>query len=139
MKEIRTIKMVEHTEVKFVADDGKEFTGENAERDCRDYERTCDVNKVKKAFERVELIELKMPFVDWFSDEYGFYRVFLNSRSDYIAMMDYFNVVWNVWDNSIEEPQAYPYTMIVSSSCDYVCEYKRDIKTELEEALEQFR
>ena len=45
MKEIRTIKMVEQTEVKFVADDGKEFIGENAERDCRDYERQKDKKK----------------------------------------------------------------------------------------------
>ena len=138
MKEIRTIKMVEVTDVKFVADDGKEFIGENAERDCRDYERTRDESKVKKAFERLDAIELKMPFVEWWSDEYAFWKIILNSKSDFIAMMDYFNVVWNVWDNSIAEPKAYPYTMIVSSSCDYVCEYERDIKEELQKALEQF-
>ena len=50
MKEIRTIKFVEQTEVKFVADDGREFIGENAERDCRDYERTQDRKKVEQAF-----------------------------------------------------------------------------------------
>ena len=137
MKEIRTIKFVEQTEVKFVADDGKEFIGENAERDCRDYERTQDRKKVEQAFKRLDFVELKMPFIDWFSDEQGFYKVLLNSKSDYIAMMDYFNVVWNVYDNSIEEPSAYPYTMTVSSSCDYVCEYKRDLKEELQKALEQ--
>lgn len=138
MKEIRTIKMVEVTDVKFVADDGKEFIGEHAERECRDYERTCDKKKVEKAFERVDMIELNMPFVDWFSDENAFYKVNLNSKSDYIAMMDYFNTVWNVFDNDIKEPALYPYTMIVSYSCEYVCEYKRDIKVELQKALEQF-
>lgn len=138
MKEIRTIKMVEQTEVKFVADDGKEFVGENAERDCKDYERTCDKKKVEAAFERVDFIELEMPFINWFSDEQGFYKAILNSKSDFVAMMDYFNVVWNVWDNDINEPTAYPYTMIVSYSCECVCEYKRDIKAELEEALKQF-
>lgn len=137
MKEIRTIKMVEQVEVKFVADDGKEFIGEYAERECRDYERTRDKDKVKKEFERLDFTELKMPFVDWLSDEQGFYKVLLNSKSDYIAMMDYFNVVWNVYDNTIEEPSEYPYTMTVSYSCDYVCEYKRDIKAELQKALEQ--
>lgn len=137
MKEIRTIKMVEVTDVKFVADDGKEFVGDHAERDCRDYERTRDVNKVKKAFERVDMVQLDMPFVDWFSDEAGFYMVQLNSKADFVAMMDYFNVVWAVYDNSIKAPTAYPYTMTVSYSCDYVCEYNRDIKAELQKALEQ--
>lgn len=137
MKEIRTIKMVEQTEVKFIADDGKEFIGENAERDCRDYERTRDKAKVEKAFKRLDAVELKMPFITWWCDEWGFWKIVLNSKSDFIAMMDYFNVVRDVFDNSIEEPSAYPYTMIVSESCDYVCEYKNDIKEELQKALEQ--
>ena len=137
MKEIRTIKMVEVTDIKFVADDGTEFVGENAERDCRTHERTCDMNKVKKAFERVDMIELDVPFVSWFSDEYALYRVQLNSKADFIAMMDYFNVVWSVYDNYIKAPTAYPYTMTVSYCCDCVNEYNGDIKAELQKALEQ--
>ena len=138
MKEIRTIRFVEVTDVKFVADDGKEFVGENAERDCKDYERTRDKKKVEAAFKRLDFIELKMPFVDWFSDEQGYYKINLNSKTDYIAMMDYFNIVWHVYDNSIEEPKEYPYNMTVWVSCDCVGEYKRDIKAELMEALNQF-
>ncbi len=136
MKEIRTIKMVEVTDIKFVADDGKEFVGENAEQECRNYERTYDIKKVEKAFERVEMTELKMPFVEWLCDG-CFYRVQLNSRADYIAMMDYFNVVWGAWDNEIEAPTAYPYTMIVSHISDYVMEYTNDLKAQLQNALEQ--
>lgn len=138
MKEIRTIKMVEVTDVKFVADDGKEFVGENAERDCRDYERTCDRKKVEKAFERVEMTELKLPFIDWFCDEQAIYRVQLNSRTDFFAMMDYFNVIWSVCDNGIKAPTAYPYTMLVSYSYDSVYEYTYDLKAQLQKALEQF-
>jgi hypothetical protein len=137
MKEIRTIKMVEQTEVKFVADDGKEFVGTNAERDCRDYERTRDQKKVEEAFKRLDAVELKMPFVSWFSDENGFWKILLNSKSDFVAMMDYFNVVWHVYDNCIEEPSAYPYTMMIATGCDYVYEYKADLKEELQKALEQ--
>lgn len=137
MKEIRTIKMVEQTEVKFIADDGKEFIGENAERDCRDYERTRDKKKVEQAFNRLDATELNIPFVKWWSDDWGFWKIILNSKSDFIAMMDYFNVVCDVFDNAIEEPSSYPYTMIVSESCDYVCEYKKDIKEELQKTLEQ--
>ena len=137
MKEIRTIRMVEQTEIKFVADDGTEFVGENAERNCRDYERTKDKKRVEEAFQRLDAMELKMPFVDWWSDDFGFWKIVLNSKNDYYAMMDYFNVVWEVYDNYIEEPKTYPYTMIVSESCDYVTEYTRDIKEELQKALEQ--
>lgn len=137
MKEIRTIHMVEVTDIKFVADDGKEFVGATAERDCRDYERTCDLKKVKKAFERVEMKELAFPFIDWFTEECCFYKVQLNSRADFIAMMDYFNVVWCVCDNDIKEPTAYPYTMTVSYAWETVMEYRKDLKEELQKALEQ--
>lgn len=137
MKEIRTIKMVEQVEVKFVADDGKEFIGQYAERECRDYERTKDKKKVEQAFKRLDATALKMPFVDWWSDDYEFWKILLNSKSDYIAMMDYFNVVWDVYGNNIEEPSTYPCTMIVSASEGYVNEYPRDIKAELQKALEQ--
>ena len=137
MKEIRTIKMVEQTEVKFVADDGKEFIGENAERECRDYERIRDEKKVEVAFKRLDATELKMPFIEWWSDENRFWKIILNSKSDYIAMMDYFKVVRNAYSFEIDEPTAYPYTMMVSESYEYICEYRRDLKEELQEALKQ--
>ena len=138
MKEIRTIKMVEQTEVKFVADDGKEFIGEHAERDCMDYERTRDEKKVKQAFDRLDAVELKMPFVDWFSDDNGFWKILLNSKSDYVAMMDYFKVCRGAYTSEIEEPATYPYTMIVSESYEYVCEYRGNLQEQLQKALEQF-
>lgn len=137
MKEIRRIKMVEVEEVEFVADDGKRFVGENAERDCRDYERTRDEKKIEAAFKRLDAVELDMPFVSWHQDESGFWKIVLNSKSDYFAMMDYFNVIRNAFEFSIEEPTEYPYTMIVSESCDYISEYKSDIREELQKALEQ--
>ena len=137
MKEIRTIKMVEVTDIKFVADDGKEFVGENAERDCRDYERTRDQLKVKKAFEeRVDMTAIEMPFVNWFCDEATFYKVQLNSKADFVAMMDYFNVVWEAY-NYIKTPPAFPYTMYVTYSYETVNEYSSDIQEELEKALAQ--
>lgn len=137
MKEIRTIKMVEQTEVKFIADDGKEFIGENAEKECRDYERTRDVKKVEMAFKRLDATELTTPFVSWWSDDNEFWKIILNSKNDYFAMMDYFKIVRNTYDFDIEEPAEYPYTMMVSEGYDYVCEYKRDLKEELQKTLEQ--
>lgn len=137
MKEIREIKMVEQVSVKFVADDGTEFVGEHAERDCRDYERTRSKEKVEWAFKRLDAVELDNSFLSWFGDEYGYWKILLNSKSDYVAMMDYFNVVWNVYDNDIEEPKEYPYTMMVATGCEWVGEYRRDLKAELQKAIEQ--
>jgi hypothetical protein len=136
MKEIRTIKMVEHTEVKFVADDGTEFMGENAEMDCRDYERTKDIDKVEKAFARLDYKEFYIPFVDFINDT-GYSQIVLNSKSDYIAMMDYFNVVRNVYQNDIEEPQAYPCKLTLYEGYDYVCLYKGDIIEQMKKAIEE--
>jgi hypothetical protein len=137
MKEIRTIKMVEVTEVKFVANDGKEFTGNNAERDCRDYERTSDRNRVESAFKRINFVPIDAPLIDWLDSEQGLHKVYLADRSDYVAMMDYFNVFWDVFENRIEEPTEYPYSMIVYSYNDGVCEYKRDLKADLMQMLAQ--
>ena len=136
MKEMRTTKMVEVTDVKFVADDGKEFVGENAERDCRDYERTKDQNRVKKAFDRVDCTNLNLSFAQWLGD-YSVYKVKLNSKSDFVAMMDYFNVVEGVYDNYMREPAAYPHTMIVISSDSYVDEYTGNLLDEFQKAIAQ--
>lgn len=138
MKEIRTIKMVEQTEVKFVADDGKEFVGANAENDCATYERQKNTNKVKEAFERLDAVNLKIPMINWYCDEAEVWRIVLESKKDYLAMTDYFKVVDNCYDNYTEMPKEFPYTMTVLVGYDYFSEYSGNIKEELEKALEQF-
>lgn len=138
MKEIRETKLVEQTTVKYVADDGREFQGENAERDCRDYERTNNREKVETAYKRLDAKDITIPILNWVG-EYGLTRVVLNSKTDFVAMMDYFNVVWGVYDNSLEEPKEYPYTMMVASGYDWVAEYRNDIKEELQKALDQLK
>jgi hypothetical protein len=137
MKEIREIKMVEQVSVKFVADDGKEFVGENAERDCRDYERTRDEKKVKEAFERLDATKIYMPTVNWHCDAAETWKVVLNSKRDYIAMTDYFKEVLGCYDNYTEAPKEYPYTMIVMRGWECFDEYGCDIKVELQKVLEQ--
>lgn len=137
MKEIRTIKMVEQTEVKFVADDGKVFVGDNAEHECATYERTRDEKKVTEAFQRLDAVELNTPFIEWFASESHFWKILLNSKSDYIAMKDYFKVVRYICDFGIKEPETYPCTLIVSEGYEYMCEYGDKLKEELQKALEQ--
>ena len=137
MKEIRTIKMVEQTEVKFVADDGKEFVGENAERNCRDYERQRDEAKVKEAFERLDLIKISIPILNWYNDGAEIWNVTLNNKAEYFAMTDYLKVIYNCYDICTEMPDAFPCTKTVAVGYDYAYYYSGDVKEELQKALEQ--
>jgi hypothetical protein len=137
MKEIRTIKMVEQTEVKFIADDGKEFVGENAERDCRDYERQKDEVKVKEAFERLDAVELNMPMLDWFCGESEIWKIRLESKKDYYTMTDYFKVVRYCCDNYTEMPKEFPCTMIVMKGYECISDYCGNLKENLQKMIEQ--
>lgn len=65
MKEIRTTRLVEQTEVKFIADDGKEFFGNNAEAECRRYERIQNEEKVINKFKKLKPKWIDVPLVDW--------------------------------------------------------------------------
>lgn len=139
MVEIRTEKMIPVTEVKFVADDGTVFEGEDSKRKCLDYERTCNVEKVKEVFKRLDAVKIKMPFVSWYDENYEFWKVVLNSKADYIALVDYFKFVERCDYNETEEPCSYPYTAVICTTYDTFYEYGSvdGLKDELQKALEQ--
>ena len=137
MKEIRTIKMVEQVEVKFIADDGKEFIGENAERDCVTYERQCNEHKVKEAFKRLDAKIIEMPFVDWYCETAETWKITLESKKDYYTMIDYFKVVRGCYDNYVEMPTEFPCTLIVQKGWECISDYCGDLKTQLQKVLEQ--
>lgn len=137
MKEIRTIRTVEVTEVKFVADDGKEFTGENAERDCATYERQKDEKRVTESFDRLNAVRIDIPVVNWFCEYADVWKIELESKKDYLTMTDYFKVVECCCDDYLEMPKEFPYTMTVIKGYEYVDEYKDNLKEHLQKALEQ--
>lgn len=137
MKEIRRIKMVEVEDVKFVAEDGKEFVGENAEKECVEYERQCNKSKVEQAFNRLDAEKIDIPMVNWYCDAAETWKIVLNSKHDYFAMTDYFKVICGCYDIYTEEPKEYPYTMIVTKGWECIDEYGYDLKEELQKALEQ--
>lgn len=137
MKEIRTIKMVEVTDIKFIADDGKEFVGENAEFECKKYERQQNEHNVTKEFEKLNAKMIDLPFVYSFIDEGKIWEVTLNSKKDYYAMEDYFNVIEGCYNNYVPTPNEYPCTITVLKHWDCIDEYKGNIKDELQKALEQ--
>lgn len=137
MKEIRRIKMVEVEEVEFIAEDGKKFVGEDAEKECTTYERQCNRKRVQEAFDRLDAKQIDMPMVNWHCDAAETWKIVLTSKRDYLAMTDYFKVVKGCCDIYTEEPKEYPYTMIITKGWECLDEYGRDIKAELQKALEQ--
>lgn len=138
MKEIRETKLVEQTTVKFVADNGKEFIGENAERDCKRYERQCDEDRVIRVFEKLDSKFLSIPFIEQFyGNEASLIAVKLNSKADYIALVDYLEVCNNGWDTRIIEPTEYPCNKIITKGCEWAYDYNGDLEENLRQTLNQ--
>lgn len=137
MKEIREIKMVEQVNVKFVADDGTEFVGEHAERDCADYERQRSKVKVEEAFNRLDAKKIEMPIIDWYCECADVWKIVLESKKDYYSMVDYFKVVEGRCENYTEMPKEFPCTMVVVVGWECINDYCGDLKEKLQKALEQ--
>jgi hypothetical protein len=118
MKEIRTVKMVESVEVKFFADDGKEFA---TEQECRVYEMQKDKDKLKMMYEELNPIYIKSDILDWFCCDSGIDVVTVNSKREFNIVKAYFKHSPYV-DFEVEEPKEYPKTLTIRWSCDYISE-----------------
>jgi hypothetical protein len=118
MKEIRTVKMVEQVEVKFFADDGKEFENE---RDCRMYEMQQDKAKLKMMYEALNPICVKSDVIEWFCCDSGIDIVTVNSQKDFNVVKAYFKHSSYV-DFEVEEPKEYPSTLTIYWNEGYVGE-----------------
>lgn len=140
MKQIIETKLIEQTTVKFIAKDGKEFTGDQAENQCLIYERRLDFKKVEDAFKRLRPVILPIPFIEWLvGDEYSVDLVTLNNPSDFDTMVDYYSHIdWEKCKN-IEEPKTYPTTMIMCVDCDTVIEYQGNLNSMVNDALQTYR
>ena len=118
MKEIREIKLVEQTTIKFVANDGKEFDNE---KDCATYERRLDEEKCKKAYDRLHAKWIDIPFIDA-NGECMVDLITLESEKDFDTVVDYF-ITQNRWTDvsGLEEnkPKEYPFTGFVVSGCEW--------------------
>lgn len=107
MKEIRTVKMVEQVEVKFFADDGKEFA---TEQECRVYELRQDKAKLEMMYEALNPICIKSDVLDWFCCDSGLDIVTVNSQNDYRIVKAYFGG-GHYCDWNVDEPKEYPATL----------------------------
>ena len=118
MKEIRTIKMIEQVEVKFFADDGKEFA---TEQECRVYEMSQDKAKLEMMYEALNPICITSKVLDWFSCDSGLDIVTVNSQNDYRIVKAYHGGCgYCDWD--VEEPKEYPKTLTIYWNDGYVGE-----------------
>lgn len=136
MKEIRTIRMVEQTTVKFIANDGKEFDNE---KDCAAYERRLDKERCAKEFRKLDAVLIKFPFTGW-GCPIDVYKVTLNGMVDIDTIMDYFVTKHPYIDCDLYHgrPTEYPCTRFIVADEGYVGYYSatpEDIKNQLIEAL----
>lgn len=118
MKEIRTVKMVESVEIKFFADDGKEFA---TEHECRMYELRQDEAKLKMMYEELNPIFVKSDVTDWFCCDSRLDIVTVKSQRDYNIVKAYLKHSSYV-DFEVEEPKEYPKTLAIYWSDGYVCQ-----------------
>lgn len=145
MKEIRTIKMVEVEEVKFIAEDGTEFIGENAENKCKEFERVQNEEKVKNEFRKLKPTYLNLPTVNWFSCDSEVILITVKNEIDFdITIKDYFHIKSPRWmDLSVFEdkkPTEYPCELVFISGEEWVDIYsnKEKLKDELQTVLNLF-
>jgi hypothetical protein len=119
MKEIRETKLVEQTTVKWVANDGKEFS---TERDCAAHERRCDTEKCEKEYKKLHPKYLDIPYIDWCGN-CTVEIVTMESERDFDVIVDYFASVSDYMDISDLErskPTEFPCAKVVVSDEGYV-------------------
>lgn len=135
MKEVITIKMVEQTTVKYVADDGKEF---NKEFECKGYELSKRSKEVQNRFELLDRTNVIFPIIDEYKSEGCMYKITFNNREDLNAFVDYYVLNRYYMDyvmDQIKKITYFPYTTIVDEGCDGL--YFVDEK-ELRDKLDKF-
>ena len=134
MKQIIETKMVEQTTVRFVAKDGREFQGENAEKRCEDYERRLNTAGIEKEFEKLNKAYITLPLIDWVSCDCGVYVTTLNSEDDFNVLVDYYCVHNSDFDAEWYKPKTFPATVIVTEEdSGYISIYKGSVAKIIEE------
>lgn len=132
-------KMVEQTTIKFVAEDGKVFTGDNAEFDCAEYERTRNRDKVVTEFKKLRPKFIEIPLLDWF---YGcdseIISINVKDEIEYeTTVKDYFTAKSRYMDFEgfvYKKPKTFPCNIILVSGSEWVDVYaggEEELKTEL--------
>ena len=130
IKEIKK-ELVEQITIKYIAKNGKEFTGPDAERECDRYERRLDREAIEKEFKKLNPVYLYDPLVDWVNCDTEMFLVTLNNKVDYeVRLMDYIDGAYK--EVVLNEPESYPCKKLIINMESYAGEYsKEDAKNEL--------
>lgn len=143
MKEIRTTKLVEQTTVEFIANDGKKFTVDNAEQECKTYERRLNDEQVEKEFKKLNPIELPIPFIDWGGSvearliNVPSQQVLLTTIMDYYASLSQWMCL-EEFDNC-KDKVTYPCDLVFVNGEEWVSIYtkgKDELKSEFNKVME---
>lgn len=137
-------KMVEQTNIKFIADDGTEFIGENAEQKCKEYERTQNNEKVIREFKKLNPKWIDIPLVEWVGCENEVISVTVKSEVEFeTTVRDYYYIKspnymdFEGFDN--KKPKEFPANIVLVSGCEWVDVFgsETDLKAALHKAIEQ--
>ena len=107
--------MVEITETKYIADDGREFM---SEKECKDYEKQKERKYIIEESEKLRIKEIEdlMPLVleeTMEQREYRWYK--LQNENDYNTLSEAYS------ENYFYEPASYP-AIVCVETYDYYCD-----------------
>ena len=138
MKEVITIKMVEQTTTKYIAEDGKEFTSES---ECRNYEFRRKQKEFAKEFEKLDKQKLYIPVAEDYLCDGSINLITLNSKLDVDRIYNFYKS-YNYSDLS-EIETLYKITdfpkkiIIVDNGYDYCWLYDiNQLMTELQKIID---
>ena len=125
MKEIRETKMVEQTTIKYVADDGKEFTDKF---ECDSYERRKDTELLNAKLKAI-MTAIEIPILEWCG--WYAYKVKVRNADDIINLYTRYddeNFSFKEFEEFFEIGKV---VYLVVSEDGYPSFYKRDLEDEL--------
>ena len=120
MKEIITIKMVEQTTKKYIAEDGKEF---DTELECAEYELKKRTHDIEFRFNLLNTKKFDIPLLDGYKAEGCVYRITFENRSDIVAFVDYYQLHgYDMYyiEDTVKKIDTFPYTICVDEGYDNV-------------------
>ena len=138
MKEVITIKMVEQTTIKYIADDGKEF---NKENECKEYELGKKRKDVEARFNLIQKTKIDVPLLDGYKGEGCIYKITFNSREDVNALIDYYTLHHFYLDyvyDEIKKITSFPFTTLMDEGYDSIYFLNEDIlRKDIEKLINQ--
>lgn len=122
MTKIVETKMVEQTNIKFIADDGKEFA---TETECKNYERTQNEERVINEFKKLRPKWISIPLLDWYMCEGEIISVTVKDEIEFdTTVRDYYYIksprYMDFGGFESNRPKEFPANIIIVNGCEWV-------------------